>query len=210
MLQTEKNTERLAGILLLLCAGFDLSQSLTDAILDSLERVSVIFFFCYGLSASLFGVALSTAFRKHDPMLAPLAGFSFSAHGLFMILMAVFVLAGLRFPQEFAFIGAGDPVASTAIEATMDGVGMSAYIFHGLGLFLLSALILGSGAAARWIGWITCVTGVAVFLFGGLALLGILSDSIMPVLFPFVMLMKLAFMLSLGISLVTRGLAAKP
>ncbi|MFQ5932466.1 MAG: DUF4386 domain-containing protein [Nitrospiraceae bacterium] len=203
---SKRSTERLAGLLLVSSFFLFLGHVVTDSTLGH-GRASVVFFLLYGFPVSLTGLALYMTFRKHDPTLAMFGGFGFASHGLFVVLTAAVLLVGLRFPQEFATFGAeSGPVAGIAssLELTMDKIGKSAFVFLGLGLLPVGVLILRTGAVARWIGWLGSAAGVLGF-FGFLAgLAGILGDRASGVVIPITMITPFAFMLILGLRLVSR------
>ncbi len=203
---SKRSTERLAGILLVSSFFLFLGHVVTDETLGH-GRASVVFFLLYGFPVSLTGLALYMTFRKHDPTLAMFGGFGFASHGLFVVLTAAVLLAGLRFPQEFAIFGAeGGPVAGIAssLEMTMDKIGKSAFVFLGLGLLPVGVLILRTGAVARWIGGLGSAAGGLGF-FGFLAgLAGILVGRAAEVVIPIAMLPSFAFMLILGLRLISR------
>lgn len=200
------STERLAGILLVSSFFLFLGHVVADSTLGH-GRASIVFFLLYGFPVSLTGLALYMTFRKHDPILAMFGGFGFASHGLFVVLTAAVLLVGLRFPQEFALFGAeSGPVAGIAssLELTMDKIGKSAFVFLGLGLLPVGMLILRTGAVARWIGWLGSAAGVMGF-FGSLAgLAGILGGRDSEVVIAIAMIPTFAFMLILGLRLVSR------
>ncbi len=209
---SKRSTERLAGILLVSSFFIFLGHLVTDSTLGH-GRASVVFFLLYGFPVSLAGLALYITFRKHDLTLAMFGGFGFVSHGLFVVLTAAVLLVGLRFPQEFATFGAeSGPVTGVAssLELTMDKIGKSAFVFLGLGLLPVGVLILRTGAVARWIGWLGSVAGVLGF-FGSLAgLAGILGRPASEVAIAIPMIPTFAFMLILGLRLVSREVRREP
>ena len=207
---SKRSTERLAGFLLVSSFFLFLGHVVTDSTLGH-GRASVVSFLLYGFPVSLAGLALYMTFRKHYPTLAMFGGFGFASHGLFVVLTAAVLLAGLRFPQEFATFGAeSGPVAGIAssLELTMDKIGKSAFVFLGLGLLPVGVLILRTGAVARWIGWLGSAAGVLGF-FGSLAgLAGILVGRASVVVIAIALIPTFAFMLILGLRLVSREVSS--
>jgi hypothetical protein len=205
-MRSQRATERLAGILLVLSVFLFLGHVVTDGALGT-GRASVVLFLLYGFPVSFTGLVLYMTFRKHDPTLAMFSGFGFASHGLFVVLTAAVLLAGLRFPQEFAMFGAeGGPVAGIAssLELTMDKIGKSAFVFLGLGLLSVGVLILRTGALARRLGSLGSAAGVLGFFGWLVGLAGILVGRAAEVVIPIVMLPSFAFMLILGFRLISR------
>lgn len=203
---SKRSTERLAGILIVSSFLLFLGHVVADSALGH-GRASMVFFLLYGFPVSFTGLALYMTFRKHDPTLAMFGGFGFAFHGLFVVLTSAVLLAGLRFPQEFAIFGAeSGSVAGIAssLELTMDKIGKSAFVYLGLGLLLVGVLILRTGAVARWIGWLGSAAGVLGF-FGSLAgLTGILGGRDSEVAMAITVIPTFAFMLILGLRLISR------
>lgn len=203
---SKRTIERLAGMLLVSSFFLFVGHIVTDAALGT-GRASVVLFLMYGFPVSLAGLALYTTFRKHDPVLAMFSGFGFVSHGLFVVLAANLLLVGLRLPQEFATFGAdSSPLTGIAspLELTMDKIGKSAFVFLGLGLLSVGVLIQMTRAVGRSIGLLGSAAGILAF-FGFLAVLaGILEGHAIEVVIPSAMLPSFAFMLILGVRLISR------
>ena len=169
---SDRDIERLAGALLVTSFMLFLGHVVTLLTMGA-GLTTIVFVLVYGFPVSLSGLALYRTFRTHEPTLASFSAFGFAAHGLFIVLTAALLLAGLRFPQEFATFGAETSSvtgAASVLELSMDKIRTSAFVFLGLGLLPLGVLIARTGAVARWVGWLGVVAGVLGF-FGMLALL---------------------------------------
>ena len=104
---SKRGTERLTGIMLG-ASVFLMFAHIAADVADGHGRVSVALILLYGFPSGLAGSALYITLRRHDPTLAMFSGFCFAGHGLLMVLTAVILLVGLRFPEEFALYGADD------------------------------------------------------------------------------------------------------
>ena len=202
---SKRGIERLAGTLLVVSFFLFLGHVVTLLTLGP-GRITIVFVLLYGFPVSLAGLALYMTLRTHDPTLALFGAFGFASHGLFVVLTAALLLAGLRFPQEFATFGAETSSvvgAASALELSMDKIRTSAFVFLGLGLLPLGVLISWSGAVARWIGWLGFVAGVLGF-FGMLARLAGISVGLPAGMTRITALTAFAFMLILGLRLIAR------
>lgn len=201
---SKRGIERLAGGLLVVSLTLFLGHIVTLLTLGT-GLTTIVFVLFYGFPVSLAGLALYMIFRVHDPILALFSAFGFVSHGLFVVLAAALLLAGLEFPQEFATFGGGGASsvagAASALELSMDKIRTSAFVFLGLGVLPLGVLIARSGAVARWVGWLGLVAGFLGF-FGLLAgLAGILGGLLSPAV---AAMIAFAFMLTLGVRLIAR------
>jgi hypothetical protein len=170
-------------------------------------RASVVLILLYGFPVGLAGSALYITFRRYDPTLAMFSGFCFAGHGLLMVLTAVLLLVGLRFPEEFALYGA-EPNSLTgmasSLELTMDKIGKTAFAFLGLGLNLFGLLILMSGALPRWIGWLGFSVGISGFVVSLAGLTDLFVRATTELMVGITTLASLVFMLILGLCLAFR------
>ena len=200
---SKQRTERLTGIMLCVSVFLMLAHIAADVALGH-GRVSVLFILLYGFPVSLAGAALFITFRRYDPTVAMFTGFCFAGHGLFMVLTAVVLLVGLRFPEEFALYGA-EPSSLTGMasspELTMDKIGKTAFAFLGLGLNLFGLLILVSGALPRWIGWLGFTVGISGFAVSLAGLTDIFVRGATELMVGITTIASLVFMLILGLCL---------
>ena len=125
---------------------------------------------------------------------------------MFIVIVCAMILAQFKFAQEFpATDGAeGQSVAAAgrALELAMDKIRTSAFVFMGLGLMPLGALIAWSGAVARWVGILGGVVGILGFL-GVLA--GLFNVSLgFPASMLYFIFSMFGFMMILGVRLVVR------
>lgn len=193
MMISKRSVERLAGALLV--AGFlAFLGHFGTLITPGIGRTTFLFIFMYGILVLLSAVTLYVTFRSHDETLALLGAFGFAAHGLCIVLACALILAGLKFPEEFA----------GALELTADNIRMSAFVFLSLGLVPLGVLIAWSGAVPRWIGWLGVVGGIVGFLSNVPGLLDVDIGGLTSILFMSAVLSAFGFMLILGVRLVAR------
>jgi hypothetical protein len=203
---SKRGTERLTGIMLGVSVFLMLAHIAADAALGH-GRVSVVLILLYGFPVGLAGSALYNTFRRHDPTLAMFSGFCFAGHGLLMVLTAVVLLVGLRFPEEFALYGA-EPSSLTgtasSLELTMDKIGKTAFAFLSLGLNLIGLLILMSGALRRWTGWSAIAVGISGFVVSLAGLTDIFVRDTTELMVGITTLASLVLMLILGLRLAFR------
>ena len=207
MMFSKRGIERLAGALLVASFVAFLGHVATLLILGA-GRTTILFVLVYGVLVILSAMTLYQTFRPHEPTLALFGAFGLTAHGLFIVLTCILLLAGMDFPAEFAmtFGAKTDSVvgAASVREATMDKTRTSAFVFLGLGVVPLGVLIAWSGAVARWVGWL----GVAGGIPGSLGLLaGLFKVDLgrpTSILIEIALLAMLVFMLVLGIRLLVR------
>ncbi len=201
---SKRSVERLTGALLM--AGFVafLGHVVTLFTLGA-GRITILFVFTYGILVFLSAVTLYLAFRPHDETLALLGAFGFATHGLFIVLTCALLLAGWRFPEEFAAtFGETGSAVGGALELTMDKIRTSAFVFLSLGLVPLGVLIAWSGAVARWIGWLGVVGGMVGFLSTVAGLFDVDMAGLTSVLLMIALLSAFGFLLILGVRLVAR------
>ena len=199
-----RRIERLAGALLV--AGFVAFLGHVVTLLTLGAGLTTIrFVLIYGFLVILSAMALYLAFHPHERTLALFSAFGFAAHGLFIVLTSILLLAGFEFPEEFAvtFGAKTDSVvgAASALEATMDKIRTSAFIFLGLGVAPLGVLIAWSGAVARWLGWLGAVSGGLGF-FGVLA--SLFDVVVGRLMFMSIIFLMFGFILILGVRLLVR------
>jgi len=203
---SERGAEQLTGILLGASVFLMLAHIAADVTLGY-GRISTILILLYGIPAGLAGSALYITFRRRHRALAMFGGLLFAGHGLLIVLTAVFLLAGLQFPESFALYGAepqSPSGAASLLELTMDKTGKAAYALLGLGLSLVGVVILLNRAAPRWIGWMGLAVGTAGFFASLAGLTDILDRRTTELVMGVPILLGLAFMAILGLRLVQR------
>ena len=205
-MSSERRTERLAGMLLLLSFFLYLIHIVT-AFTQGIELPTMFFYLLYGFSFSAAGVALYMVFREHDPVLSLFAGFWLVAHSLFAILEVDVIQAGLVFPEDFSFIPEEtSPTAVSSIEVAMDKIGRSAYVFQGLGLLSVAVLAMRTGVVVPLVGWFGIAGGAMALLGGLVSLAGLVTYEAASRVFPFIALVTFLFILILGFKLYSRSL----
>ncbi len=196
-------TQRLAGALLIASVLLFLGHVVTLLGLGP-GRTTIVFVLVYGFPIGLAGLALYSTFRGVEPTLAAFGAFGLAAHSLFVVLTAALLLAGLRFPDQFATFGAaampGMGVASV-LELTMDKIRTSAFVFLGLGLLPVGLLIARSGSLARWVGWLGVVAGAVAFVSMLAHLSGASVGPLVGILTQVTALAVFGFMVVLGVQL---------
>ncbi len=201
---SKRSIERLAGTLLMASFVTFLGHVVTLLTLGA-GLTTIRFVLIYGFLVILSAMALHQAFRPHERTLALFSAFGFAVHGLFIVLTSILLLAGFEFPEEFAatFGAKTDSVVrvASALEATMDKIRTSAFIFLGLGVAPLGALIAWSGAVVRWLGWLGAVSGVLGF-FGVLA--SLFDVVVGRLMFMSIIFSMFGFILILGVRLLVR------
>ena len=201
---SKRSIERLAGALLL--AGFVafLGHGVTAFTLGA-GPTTILFVLLYGFLVFLSAAILYQTFRSHERTLALFGACGLAAHGLFTVLTCALLLAGLKFPEEFAATFGAEHGSGLggALESTMDKIRTLMFVFLGLGLVPLGALIAWSGAVARWVGWLGVVSGTLGFL-GAMAALFDVVGGAAAVLIPVAVFSMFVFVFVLGIRLVVR------
>ncbi len=201
---TNRAIERLAGGLLVASFVAFLGHVVTLIVLGA-GPVTIFLVLVYGLLIFLSAATLYLIFGPHDRPLALFGATGLAAHGVFIVIVCAMILAQFEFAQEFpATDGAeGQSVAAAgrALQLAMDKIRTSAFVFMGLGLMPLGALIAWSGAVARWIGWLGVVGGILGF-FGLLAaLLDVVGGGRGSILVWATFLTAFGFLLILGVRL---------
>lgn len=208
-MNSERNTARLAGILLVTSFILFLFHIVVD-MTQGVEAPSIFSHCLYGLVVSAAGLALYLVFREHDPILPTFVGFWFAAAGLFLLLQGNMVFSGLVFSEDFSFIPTvTSPVPLSSLEIAANKIGRSGYICQGLGVLTLGVLLLRTGAIARWIGWLGCAAGVLALLFGLLGMAGLLDDTASAIGFLLLGPVHFVFILALGFRLIS-GNVSRP
>ena len=204
---SKRGIERLAGALLVASFVAFLGHVVTLLTLGA-GRTTILFVFIYGFLVILAAMTLYQTFRPHEQTLALFGAFGLTAHGLFIVLTCILLLAGSEFPEVFAmtFGAETDSVvgAASALEATMDKIRTSAFIFLGLGVVSLGVLITWSGAVARWVGWLGVVGGIPGFLGLLAGLFNVVVGGPASTLIEIALLIMFVFMLILGIRLLVQ------
>ena len=204
MMLTTRAGERLAGGLLVASFLAFLGHVVTLIILGA-GPVTIFLVFVYGLLIVLSAGAIYLVFGPHDRALAILGAMGFAAHGMFIVIVCAMILAqfefALQFPEADGAQNQSVEAAGRALELAMDKIRTSSFIFMGLGLLPLGALIARSGAVARWVGWLALVGGVLGF-FGLLAaLFDVVADGLSSILIWSTFLTAFGFLLILGVRL---------
>ncbi len=144
---TNRAIERLAGGLLVASFVAFLGHVITLIVLGA-GPVTIFLVLVYGLLIFLSAATLYLIFGPHDRSLALFGATGLAAHGVFIVIVCAMILAQFEFAQEFpATDGAeGQSVAAAgrALELAMDKIRTSAFVFMGLGLMPLGALIAWS------------------------------------------------------------------
>ena len=204
---SERRMERLAGVLLV--ASFIVFLGHLGTLFALGADLAILLVLMYGFLGSLSGAALYMTFRPHGQALALFGAFGFVAHGLFIVLAAALLLAGLQLPQELAAAPGGgtESVAGAvaALELAMDKIRASAFLFLGVGMAALGVLIVWSGALARWMGWLGVVSGTVGFFVLLVGLSNVVLGRAASILTLLVVLTPFTFTLILGVTLFLRG-----
>ncbi len=197
---TNRAIERLAGGLLVASFVAFLGHVITLVLGTGPVTVSLVL--VYGLLIFLSAATLYLIFGPHDRSLALFGATGLAAHGVFIVIVCAMILAQFEFAQEFpATDGQSVAAAGRALELAMDKIRTSAFVFMGLGLMPLGALIAWSGAVARWIGWLGVVGGILGF-FGLLAaLMDVVGGGRGSILVWTTFLTAFGFLLILGVRL---------
>ena len=205
-MNSEQSTLRVAGILLLLTfLAFILHQAMY-MVMDPAAGpgpISSITQDLYSYLICFAGLAWYMALRKRNAVLAMFGGFGLVSHGLFVFLQTAIIDAGMAFPEDFSWIGPdADPSAGATgvLDKVAENIGRYGYTMFGLGVLSMSALILKTGVAARWIAWLGVVAGI-ILLFSFTVGFDLVMARNSYITYPFVMLSPVFFILFIGLKL---------
>ena len=206
-MNSERRTERIAGILLIVSFILYLFHIIT-AFTHGVKLPTMYLYILYGFSMGSAGAVLYLVFRRHDTVLALLGAFWLMVHSLLVIIEASIIQAGLTFPENFSYIPERtSPAAISAIEVTMNRIGRSGYVSQGIGLLLIAVLAMRTRVVGPVIGWLGIVGSAGAFVGGLVTLAYLVTYASAGKVFPFIALFTFLFMLILGCNLYSRGLA---
>lgn len=207
-MMSTRNVEQLAGALMVTGFVAFMSHIATGVALGP-GRTTVLAAWAYGILITLAAVALYPAFRRFEETLALFGAVGLAAHGLLFMLTGAVLLAGARFPQEFAIFSDGDTAAS-ALESTAFTVQRSGLVFMSVSFVAIGVLISRSAAVARWIGWLGVAAGIAILLYALSELLEIRTAGFARTFLEIALLGGFGFVVVLGVRLVAREMLEVP
>ena len=204
-MSTQRRTERLAGILLMLSFFLYLFH-IVVVYTHGIALPAIFLALIYGFTFSAASVALYLVFRDAHLPLALLAGFWLVAQSLFGILEVCIIQAAFVFPDDFSFIPTVTSLtALSGLEVAMDKIGRSSTVFQGLGLLSVAVLAMRTKVIGSLVGWFGAIGASSSLIASLVSLANLATYETLSNFFPLIALVNFLFILILGIKLFSRG-----